>query len=447
MDPIKNRISATDPMRNDPAVPDGEAALHRMLTEPAIFSDSLPPNVTSLEDRKRRRARLVGVLTLAAAAVTAGLLVATNLGALTTAPAPASTVSGLGTASSTASPTPTPSVTATPIAAPAPSGAPAPTPTPAATGNGECTIENVQGVQSWVAEKLQSLQVSGCAGDWMALNADTVGGQTGPGSFFWMAKLSDGKYIVDAEDPSANIPGWDQANANNERLTAEQFMDGQFAAKGIPVELRKALVGAPAPGSLAGQGIKTYVDWPAGYKVSFNYPAAWQLADASLESSSLANGAGTSLTDATGTEVARLAHGDANDWSTSGCLNTAPYKVLDSQPMPGLPVDPATPEQGTPRFVYVAMTSAAGDGGPVQAGIGITNRISGQDGIGCVLDLAVRGPDALEFYSFGNRRPLGGSFWGLYNFQTMEEALAFSNTQDFEDLKAVITSLTVTRLN
>ena len=445
MDPIKNRISATDPVHNDPSVPDGEAALRRMFTEPAAFSDALPANVTSLTDRRLRRARLAGVVTLAAAAVTAGILAVTNLGALTTAPAPASTVSGLGTASSTASPLPTPSVTATPVAAPAPSGSP--TPTPASAGNGECTIENVQGVQSWVAEKLPSVQVSGCVSDWMALKADTVGGQTDPGSFFWMAKLSDGKYIVDAEEPSANIPGWDQANANNVRLTAEQFMDGQFAAKGIPVELRKALVGAPAPGSLAAQGIKTYVDWPAGYKVSFNYPAAWQLADASLESSSLANGAGTSLTDANGREVARLAHGDANDWSTSGCLNTAPYKVLDSQPMPGLPVDPATPEQGTPRFVYVAMTSAANDGGPVQAGIGVTNRIAGQDGIGCVLDLAVAGPGALEFYSFGNRRPLGGPLWGLYNFQTMNEALAFSTTQAFQDLKGVITSLTMTKLN
>lgn len=90
MDPIKNMISAADPANNDPSVPDGEAALRRMLTAPPMFSDSLPRNVSSLADRQHRRARLAGVLTLAAVAVTAGVLVATNLGSLTTAPAPAS---------------------------------------------------------------------------------------------------------------------------------------------------------------------------------------------------------------------------------------------------------------------------------------------------------------------------------------------------------------------
>jgi hypothetical protein len=93
------------------------------------------------------------------------------------------------------------------------------------------------------------------------------------------------------------------------------------------------------------------------------------------------------------------------------------------------------------------MTSAATDGGPVQAGIGITNRIAGQEGTACVLDFAVAGPGPLEFYSFGPRRPLGGPTWGLYNFQTLEEAAAFTRTQSYKDLKAVITSLTVTKIN
>ena len=122
MDPIKNMISATDPVHNDPSVPDGEAALRRMLAESGEFSDRLPRNVVSLADRKHRRARLAGVLTLAAAAVTAGVLVATNLGALTTAPEPASTVAPTAVASPTASatapasvtPSPTPTATSAP---------------------------------------------------------------------------------------------------------------------------------------------------------------------------------------------------------------------------------------------------------------------------------------------------------------------------------------------
>jgi hypothetical protein len=88
MDPIKNMISAADPMPNDSSAQDGEAALRRMLTEPQMFSDSLPREVSSsFVDRQRRRsARLGGILTLAAVAATAGLLVATNLGSVTTAP-------------------------------------------------------------------------------------------------------------------------------------------------------------------------------------------------------------------------------------------------------------------------------------------------------------------------------------------------------------------------
>jgi hypothetical protein len=445
MDPIKNRISATDPVHNDPSVPDGEAALRRMLTEPAAFSDSLPPHPTSLTDRRRRRARLAGALTLAAAAVTAGILVATNLGTLNPAPAPAGTVDGLGTASAAASATPTPTVTATPTATPSPSVTPTPK---AAVGHGECSKENLTSTMGSFLKVVPVIEVVGCSEGRMGIIAPAANDapEPSPGDSFWIATLANGTYVFDHTVPSSSVTSWTLAGANNDGLTAEEFMDREFVQKGIPVRLRPALVGAPVPGSPAARGLKTYETLATGYKVSFTYPAAWRLTGVS-DSNALSNGQGTSLTDSTGKNVARLALGDTNDWSTSGCLNTAPYKVLDSQPMPGLPVDPAAPEQGTPRFVYVAMTSAANDGGPVQAGLGVTNRIAGQDGIGCVLDLAVAGPDDLEFYSFGNRRPLGGPLWGLYNFQTLDEALAFSNTRDFQDLKAVITSLTVTRLN
>src|SRR4051794_33986328 len=114
MDPIKNLISGSDPLRNDPAaVPDADAALRRGTTETPLFTDSLPANVLRFEDRKRRRARVAGVLTLAAAAVTAGVLVATNLGPLVSAPEPAGTV--VPSPSESTSPA-TPSPTATPTA-------------------------------------------------------------------------------------------------------------------------------------------------------------------------------------------------------------------------------------------------------------------------------------------------------------------------------------------
>lgn len=95
-----------------------------MLSEPAPFSDNVTAGVVSLDDaRRRRRAKNAGLLTIAAAAVAAGVLVAGNVGALTSAPEPASTV----VSTESATPTPTPSATTTPT----PTATPTPTPTAA----------------------------------------------------------------------------------------------------------------------------------------------------------------------------------------------------------------------------------------------------------------------------------------------------------------------------
>jgi len=110
MDPIKNMISVTDPLHNDPSAPDSEAALRRMLSEPAAFSDRLPAGATPLAERRLRRARVAGAITLAAAAVTAGVLAVTNFGPVTPAPGPAITITG------SESPTPTSPGTAAPTA-------------------------------------------------------------------------------------------------------------------------------------------------------------------------------------------------------------------------------------------------------------------------------------------------------------------------------------------
>lgn len=437
MDPIKELIEGADPLRGGGELaPDAEAALARVLAAPVGGADKLPPNVRSFAAARRlRNARIAGLLTMAAAAVTAGVLVATHLGSISAVPVPAGTTTMAPSVSPTAAGTASPTATATASSTATPSSL-------AAVGHGECAKDNVVGTAVFIADLLPKLEVAGCAGEWMALSQSIDGAPDQ--SSFWMARLKSGEFIVDSSQPYAQIAGWATAGKNNERLSAAQYMDKEFTAKGIPVALRKSLVGEPAPDSLAALGIKTYEDRSTGYKVSFNYPAAWQLGDPG--SLSLTGGPGTALTDSSGQSMARLALGETNDWSTSGCLNKAPYKILDSQSMPGLPVDPALPGQGTPRFVFVAMTSAANDGGPVQAGIGITNRIAGQDGIGCVLDLAVSGPGALKFFSFTDRRPLGGPTWGLYKFKTMDEAASFTQTQGYKDLKAVITSLTITKM-
>ena len=441
MDPIRELIEEADPLRSGAgAMPDADAALARVVAAPGNGVDKLPPNVRSMAAARRlRNARIAGLLTMAAAAVTTGVLVATHLGSINAVPVPAGTSSATPSASPTA--TATVDGTASPTESPTATASPTTTTSLAGVGHGECTIENLTGAMTSLERLKPVLRLVGCKAGWMGIMAPAPSDNPNPepGDWFWIARLVNGSYVQ-----QTSLGNWAGAASNNDRLTAEQFMDKAFVTNGIPVELRPVLVGSPEPGSLAAEGLKAYEDLSTGYKVSFTYPAAWQLGDPG--SLSLTGGPGTALTDSTGKPMARLALGETNDWSLSSCLNKAPYKILDSQPMPGLPTDPASPAQGTPRFVYVAMTSAANDGGPVQAGIGITNRIAGQEGIGCVLDLAVAGPGPLKFFSFADRRPLGGPLWGLYKFNTVEEAAAFTQTQGYKDLKAVITSLTITKM-
>jgi hypothetical protein len=177
MDPIKNLISGSDPLRNDPAaVPDADAALRRVTSEAPMFTDSLPANVLQFEDRKRRRARVAGVLTLAAAAVTVGVLAATNLGPLVSAPEPAGTVvpsPSESTLPSTPTPTATPSVTRSATATPTPK----PTAVPAAwttftDATGQATFEHPLG---WtVSEAPQTID----GGFYNVVELKNAGGKT-----------------------------------------------------------------------------------------------------------------------------------------------------------------------------------------------------------------------------------------------------------------------------
>ncbi|WP_026554153.1 hypothetical protein [Arthrobacter sp. 35W] len=115
MDPIKNLISASDPLKSgDPiVVPDAETVLRGIVTDNSETVDRMPPTVISLADvRRRRAARIAGLATIAVAAVAAGVLVVSNLGSLTVAPAPADTAVVTVEPTATASATPTATATA-----------------------------------------------------------------------------------------------------------------------------------------------------------------------------------------------------------------------------------------------------------------------------------------------------------------------------------------------
>jgi hypothetical protein len=106
---------------------DGDAEAQDRLSGPAVSSDSMPANVSSLADRKRRRTRVAGVLVIAAVAVTAGVLAATNLGSVNSVPAAATSDSAVApTASATSTATPAPSLAPSPSGSVPPAAAPVP---------------------------------------------------------------------------------------------------------------------------------------------------------------------------------------------------------------------------------------------------------------------------------------------------------------------------------
>ncbi|MFJ6026430.1 hypothetical protein ACIQCN_03075 [Pseudarthrobacter sp. NPDC092424] len=142
MDSIRNLVAGADPLGHGPATPDAEQALSAMLLRPDIFADRVSADIPTLAERRRARARVFGAVTLAAAAVAAGVLVATNL-VPTAAPAPASKPVATQSASASASAAPAPSARVSAPPAPAvdassvpsrkvvvPMATPAPAPTP-----------------------------------------------------------------------------------------------------------------------------------------------------------------------------------------------------------------------------------------------------------------------------------------------------------------------------
>lgn len=186
MDPIQKLISGADPLRYDTAeAPDADTALRGVLAVPPLFSDSLPANLVPFEERRRRRARIAGVLALAAAAMTAGVLVATNLGPVTSAPAPAGPVAPTASEATPAvSPTPAASRTAT--STPTPTRPAAAAWTSFTDGTGQATFEHPAGwTISEAPQKTQlgafnTVEVKNPAGKTMATLSLVYDGAGGP---------------------------------------------------------------------------------------------------------------------------------------------------------------------------------------------------------------------------------------------------------------------------
>ncbi|MFC8040214.1 hypothetical protein ACFUOZ_12740 [Paenarthrobacter sp. NPDC057355] len=249
-----------------------------------VFSDD--PNIVSLAGRKSRRtgwAATAGVV-LAAAAVVGAVVVADNL-VPESAPAPATTDTPTVTATPTPTPTVTPSATTSPTPTTTPTETPvwSPTPTPttvmtppvpttappatvpAGPAAGACTPDNidirrndtVQAIKPIPANEQQYYTVLGCAEGWLAYAISDEGiraiGLDGGNVYYNIARLQDnGRYLADFAQLWSSVYNWEfqslrvQNDPDKKFATAQQSMDAEFAAQGIPVRLRTQLVG-PGP--------------------------------------------------------------------------------------------------------------------------------------------------------------------------------------------------------
>ena len=500
MDPIKGLIAGTDPLHSDPSgIPDGETALRRMLSEPAAFSDDATVGIASMDDaRRRRRAKVAGLLTIAAAAVAAGVLVAGNLGALTSAPEPAST----GTATESAAPAPTPSATATPT--------PTPTPTPSAApvawtkftdATGQATFElpagwtvteapttiqgagyNVIEVKNTDGRKVASLDLiyDRAAGytcpvpkpfstlDAVVLDIPQKAAklkERGPSEFVFRVIQSDKVYGSMALNDAELAPGtttcvlhnsilgpedvpivsfgdtWSlQQDGKDAPLTfasmaeAEAFMQTQeyrdIKRMLISLELRSVTKQVEWKSYTSGNGLGT-----------FEYPDNWTVAGRE-------NGRYSDVVNASGRTLLTLGFNQTRNTPNliSPCT---PFTVLDSAPM-SFPSTRQGERAIPPQFIFrvwdisAAVGSYNGSNGlneaPFAANLGIADESWGVDGTTCDPQNVVSSLPSGEYFFAQNYNTGAASD---LKFNSMDEARAYMETEEFKTLKRIVMSLKI----
>jgi hypothetical protein len=505
MDPIRNLVSATDPLKSNPVpVPDGEEALRRMLAEPAAFSDRLPANVASLAARRKlSRARTAGLLTVAAAAITAGVLVAANLGSLTAAPEPANTATTIETASATPTPTPTPTPTAT--AKPTPS----PTPTAVAAAwtlfadaTGQATFELPVG---WTVTENPSTIGSGQFNTVKVMNGqgkqvatldllyDATFGYTCPQPKPYYTLDSVVLDIPQKAEKLKEFPRGPSEFAfrviqSDKVYGTVALTDGELAPRTTTCALTNGIVGpdnvppvtfgditylqqdgqdapltftslAEAEAYMQTQEYKDLkrmlislelrsVQKPVTWKNytsenglgSFDYPDNWTV-------SSREGGRYTDIANGDGRTLLTLGFGQTRNTPNliSPCT---PYTVLDSAPM-SFPSNRTGERAIPPQFIFrvwdvTRFLQSYNSGGmneaPFTGNLGIADESWGVDGTTCDPQNVVSGLPSGEYFFAQNYN--SGATSDL-KFGSLDEARAYMETDEFKTLKRIVMSLKI----
>ncbi len=440
MDRIEELMKGAKPRVGEPGTKPGTDPVRSI-----VFSTD--PNVVSLAARRPARRMAVRVAAagmVAAAAVAAAVVVGGNL------------VQG---------PAPDPANTGTPSisASPAPTATPSPTATqaPALNTNGvECTPANidqqrsdqVRAITPIPKEHWKYYTVLGCADGWLAYATSDEGisamGIDGGNAWYNLARLQENKrFLTDFQQEWSYVFTWkfqalnNDVSQNGRHLTPQQAMDQEFAQKGIPVRLRPQLLGdGPVATPATGPSLQGYVS-PDG-RISFSYPAQWTV---QAKESNTAGAVNLAVNDASGKKLAELSYGNKDGGLSGSCTSPVPYTVLDYAEV-RLPYNKGFPGIITPRFAYRAMES----GGKVLASYGLTSTVGGADGKACLIYNVVNGPQESPTYMFASGVQMTAGFSdedakaaGVLVFRTMDEAIAYRNSEEYKQVKAMITSLTI----
>ncbi|MGO4229799.1 hypothetical protein AB4Y72_13120 [Arthrobacter sp. YAF34] len=107
--------------------------------------------------------------------------------------------------------------------------------------------DQVRAIKAEPAAERHYYTVLGCADGWLAYSISDEGIRApkldGGNGWYKIAKLQNGRFLCDVRQEWAYVFNWEFQATNNQGLTAQQAMDKEFAARGIPVKLRPQLVG------------------------------------------------------------------------------------------------------------------------------------------------------------------------------------------------------------
>ena len=184
-------------------------------------------------------------------------------------------------------------------------------------------------------------------------------------------------------------------------------------------------------------------DWetyttPSGV-MAFELPPGWTVEPADFYNAEEV----LAVQNASGELMATLANGMLPTGQACG-PEQWPYTVLDSAPV-DLPSVNQSPRAIDPVFSYRVLQSE-----PMVASYGVTDSVGSQTGENCVLINALRSSGPAGIFSFANHlmvRPQSGESavpgYRVLEFDTIEEAEAYQESQEYQQIKRMIMSLQV----